>query len=412
MNRIAGFLLLSTLLFSLAGCGSHMKADMKFSQNRYDEAIPLYTEYLAESPDNANARSRLGFAYLKTNQIDNAISEFTQALNEKPGEPFATLYLGMAYMNNQEFQKAIDTWKGYTDKNQPLVEDEINRLLTILTIAESQKAAQKALAEEKSLQTSRVDPDSIAVGYFQDTSADKSLQAFQKGLAAMIISDLNKIKSLKVVERLRIQALLEEMKLGQTGIVDARTAPRIGKLLGAENMISGSLAKGSISATTSLASSSQGNVRGTSSLTVPEDRFFELSSAIALSSMKILGIELSDAEKKAIGAPQTKNLKAFLHYGAALNALDEGNWEKAKDFFDLALQEDPLFELARKGSGSCPGGSAPNKARLSKMKAPDLATTVAASVDNAATAQVDADAAAAATAAEQGVGTSGGGGSH
>ncbi|MCK5405051.1 MAG: tetratricopeptide repeat protein, partial [Desulfobulbaceae bacterium] len=239
MNRIARLLLVSALLFSLAGCGSYMKAEMKFSQNSYGDAIPLYKEYLAESPDNSNARSRLGFSYLKTNQIDNAISEFIHVLEKEPDEPFATLYLGMAYMNNQEFQKAIATWKGYTDIKQPLVEDEINRLLTILTIAESQKAAQKALAEEKSLQTSRVDPDTIAVGYFKDTSADKSLQAFQKGLAAMIISDLGKVKSLKVVERLRIQALLEEMKLGQTGIVDARTAPRVGKLLGAENMISG-----------------------------------------------------------------------------------------------------------------------------------------------------------------------------
>ena len=70
------------------------------------------------------------------------------------------------------------------------------------------------------------DSNTVAVCYYQDLSSGQESSGFQKGLAAMVISDLTKIKSIKVVERVRLQALLEEMKLGQTGIVDPKTAPR------------------------------------------------------------------------------------------------------------------------------------------------------------------------------------------
>jgi len=49
---------------------------------------------------------------------------------------------------------------------------------------------------------------------------------------------------------------------GQTGIIDSKTAPRVGKLLCARNVIFGNLALGSIKATTTLASADQGTVKG------------------------------------------------------------------------------------------------------------------------------------------------------
>ena len=113
--------------------------------------------------------------------------------------------------------------------------------MTLVIIAESQQLAKKAIAEEDKLETVPLNANTVAVCYYQDLSPDKSMLAFQKGLAAMVITDLSKIKSLKVIERLRLQALLEEMNLGQTGIVDEKTAPRVGRLVGAENLVVGNL---------------------------------------------------------------------------------------------------------------------------------------------------------------------------
>ena len=385
-------------VLSLTGCGLIM-ADIKMSQKKYDEAITIYQDYLAKKPEAAWVRSRLGFAYLKKGQLDKAIKEFKKTLQAEPGEPYAVLYLGMAYLNKDKFDKAIETWQLYRNKKQPLVEEEIRRLSTLVQIAASQRAAKKALAEEKTLMTVQPDANTVAVCYFQDLSPDKSLRAFQKGLAAMVITDLSKIKSLKVVERMRLQALLAEMKLGQTGIVDQNTAPRVGRLLGAENLIVGNLTLGSINATTSLTSSGTGEIKGTSSVTVEQEKFYELPIAIVKDIAGILGIILTPEESKAIGIPHTTVYNAFIYYGEALDALDAGNWKAAKDLFAKAVKEDPKFDMAVDGSSSCPGSSSPDIGALATITAAQLSSHAETSVDEAETAQEAADAEAASMAA-------------
>ena len=366
----------------LYGCVGRKTAEMMMSVNQYDEAITLYKEYLADKPHDINARNKLGYAYLKTEKWDKAVFEFKTVLRKKKGEPYAVLYLGMAYLNKGEYKNAIETWQTYRDKKQPLVEKEINRFLTLLLIKENQRAAEKALAEEKMLATVPPKANTVAVCYYDDFSPDKSLRAFQKGLAAMLITDLSKVKSFKVVERLRLQALLEEMKLGQTGIVDVKTAPRVGRLLGAENLIVGSLTKGSIRATSSLSSASKGKVKGTTSVRAELKNFYTLPGAIIKGVVSVLGVELSAGEIKAIGIPHTKSFKAFSYFGRALDELDAGNWKKVKYLFKKAIEADPKFELAQLGYDSCPSEGSPPKIFVKLMTAKTLGQLAQNLIDN------------------------------
>ncbi len=394
-----GYLILGVVCLAaifLSGCGGFglMKAESKLNQKNYKEAIPLYEEYLAQKPDSAYVKARLGFAYLKTGQLDKSITELEQVLKMKPGDPYSILYLGIAYLNKEDFDKAVTTWQTYRNKEQPLVEEEIRRLLTLVQIAESQRAAKKALAEEERLMTVTPDTNTVAVCYYQDLSPAKSLRAFQKGLAAMVITDLSKIKSLKIVERVRMQALLQEMKLGQTGIVEQDTAPRVGKLLGAENLIVGNLTLGSIQATTSLTSTGTGNVKGTASAAVDQEKFYELPMIIVQDVAKILGITLTAEEKKAVEVPHTTVYKAFIYFGEAMDAMDVGNWAKAKDLFDMAVKEDPKFDMAVSGSNSCPGASSPGMGALGSITGSQMSDHSEGSVVEAAAAQDAADAAA------------------
>ena len=408
---ILGFLITGLIFF--IGCGGIAeltKAELKLGTKKYDEAIPLYKEYLAKQPNSAMGHSKLGFAYLKTGRLDEAIVEFQTALINEPGEPYSTYYLGLAWLNKENYEKAIAVWQGYRNRSQPLIEGEIKRQLTLLQIAHSHKAAVKALAEEKKLAALKPDSNTVAVCYYQDLSPDKSLRAFQKGLAAMVTTDLSKVKSIKVIERVRLQALLEEMKLGQTGIVDPKTAPRVGKLLGAENIIVGNLSSGSIRAVTTLASSGKGNVKGSASVSVDKDKFFELPLIIVRDTAKILGITLSDDESKAIGVPHTKVYNALIYYGNALDSLDSGNWKEAKDFFVMALKEDPLFILAQKGADSCPGAGSPGVSAVSGMSVAQFSASSEAGLSTAETSQAAADKAAAD--AGKGGGGGGGGGGH
>ena len=65
-----------------------------------------------------------------------------------------------------------------------------------------------------------------------------------KGIADVMITDLAANPKVRVVDRTRIQQILDEQKLTKEGAVDANTAVRIGKLLGACYSIYGTYMRG------------------------------------------------------------------------------------------------------------------------------------------------------------------------
>lgn len=388
-KAMAGILsmLCMTVMVACQGMGP-IKAEYKFTSGQYEEAIPLFHAYLDENPGDCVVRGRLGLAYLKAGQNGKAAETLERVLRENPGDAEATLYLGVSYVNMKAFGKALAIWSHYSDPKRPLVEAAIRRQMTLLKIAESQRIAKASLAKETQVGAAPVDPDTIAVCYFQDLSPDRSLRAFQKGLAAMVISDLAKIKSVKVVERLQLQALLGEMKLGQTGIVDAATAPRVGRLLGASTLVVGDLKLGSIQVSASLASTLAQQIQGTSTVTVEPENFFDISPAVVSDVANMLGVEISAAEMAAIGVVHTRNFKAFSFFGQALDALDGGDWAAAQAFFDQALREDPNFGLAQAGSESCPEGGSPD---VGAVSAAQIASAVQTSVVSSVAEQAASD---------------------
>ncbi|HEU18923.1 MAG TPA: tetratricopeptide repeat protein [Deltaproteobacteria bacterium] len=401
MKKYLSSVIAIILAMSLAGCGAMtremnlIRAEMKLSTRQYEDSIPFYKAYLAENPDSPDARSRLGFAYLKIGKLDDSIREMETVLSKDGGNSYAILYLGIAYLNKGDYGKTIDVWQRYRSKNEPLVEQEIKRLLTLVQLAESQRLAKEALAHEKKLQVAGLDKDAVAVCYYKDLSPDKSLRAFQKALTAMVITDMSRVKSLNIVERTRLQALFQEMELGQTGVVDEKTAPRVGRLVGAENLVVGTLALGSIQASTSIISATKGKVFGSSTVEVSQDQFYDLPKHIVMNFAKIKGINLSQAEREALEVPHTKVYKAFIYYGMALDALDAGKWEDARNLFSKALELDPYFRLASDGASSSPGDAAPTPDAIAAMSPSELADTMDSLVSSAQEAQAEADQAAA-----------------
>ncbi len=64
-------------------------------------------------------------------------------------------------------------------------------------------------------------------------------QPFAVGLAGMLLSELRQNRSIELVERERLREVLDENDLARSGRVDAATAARVGKVLGADYMIFG-----------------------------------------------------------------------------------------------------------------------------------------------------------------------------
>jgi TolB-like protein len=98
----------------------------------------------------------------------------------------------------------------------------------------------QALAREAALAGVEADSDTIAVSAFSNIGS-MHLGPLGKGLAAMLVTDLAKVPGLQVVDRMALQALLEELKLGTSGLVDRTTAPQVGRLLKVRRVATGSL---------------------------------------------------------------------------------------------------------------------------------------------------------------------------
>ena len=365
-------------------CAGIYSAKVLLAEHKYPEAIKAYKTYLKNNPEDITAQSDLGYAYYQDNQLDQAIQTFQNVLQRNPDDPMSVLYLGMIYVKQKKFHEAINQWQGYQNKNHPELENEIKRQLTILQISESHRAAKAAMAMEQGIGAVKTDPNTVAVFNFKDLSEDNQLKPFQKGLAAMIMTGLSKSNKIKVVERVRLQALFEEMKLGQSGLIDESTAPKVGQLLGADKLVTGTLSLG-IHVSTSIASVSKQTVEGSVALELEKEKFYEMPMKIIENIAKYFGIDLSIEELHQIRQAMPSNYNAFVHYCNALEFLDQGNWEKSSDELDMAIQVDPNFGEAQEKKETCPLASAPPISQIKTMNVQQVAQYVSTSINRVMT---------------------------
>src|SRR5690606_30460110 len=141
--------------------------------------------------------------------------------------------------------------------------------------------------------------------------------------AELLITDLSQTDRLSVLERMHVQALIDEIQLAEAGLVDPATAARGGRLLGAGRIIQGSvggteqdlqLTAAVVGVTTGEPQVESG--RGPS----PLARFFDAEKALALDIYRVLGIELTPAERERVNRRPTENVRALLLFGLGLEA--------------------------------------------------------------------------------------------
>ena len=83
----------------------------------------------------------------------------------------------------------------------------------------------------------------ISVAMFQNITGNKEYDWIGTGFAETITTKLVSIKSLNVLERIQLLEVLKEQKLQLSGLVDEKTAVKVGKLLAAQYIIVGSVQK-------------------------------------------------------------------------------------------------------------------------------------------------------------------------
>jgi tetratricopeptide (TPR) repeat protein len=258
-------------------------------------------------------------------------------------------YLGLIYLEQGKRSAAIAQWRQYV-RMDPKSDNAllIRKNLTLLMREEARESARLAVANEAALIRSPAAEDTVAVSTFNNLGSEE-IGPLGKAMAALLIHDLSQVPDLRVVERVRLQALLHEMKLGTSGLVSPQTAPRVGKLLKAKHVTSGTLAdleKESLQIASALVDADPSAPVLNQETRGKLKKFYALEKDIACQIVEDLD-RRCDHAPAAFFKIHTKSLAALLLFGAGLNYLDQERDGKAREAFQSAVEEDPSFELAR-----------------------------------------------------------------
>lgn len=261
----------------------------------------------------------------------------------------APYYLGLIYLKKGQRSAAISQWRQYVAMD-PGSENalRIRKNLTVLLREEAKESARLAMANEAALIRQPADEDTLAISTFKNLGSE-NIKPLGKGMSALLIHDLSLVPGLSVVERVQLQALLEEMKLGTTGLVTAESSAKVGKLLKAKHVTSGSLAdleKENLQIASAMVDADEMAAVSTQQAQGELKKFYDLEKEIACQIVEDLGKDC-DKAPPAFHKIHTKSLAALIFFGVGLDYLDRSKYDPARDAFQKALDEDASFELAQ-----------------------------------------------------------------
>ncbi|MBW1924863.1 MAG: hypothetical protein JRF59_14190 [Deltaproteobacteria bacterium] len=188
-------------------------------------------------------------------------------------------------------------------------------------------------------------PKTLAVLPFDNNSVTdpERYAPLKKGLAAMLVTDLRLAgTALKVIERSKIEALLKEIALGQTGSIDQATAIRVGRILGAQSIAFGSfVVLGSqVRIDARIVKVETSEVLMAESITGDRENFLGLEKGLAKKIASSLKVALAPTGS---APPGKGEMEAALLFSKGVAALDRGDKKAAREFFDRCVRIAPGY---------------------------------------------------------------------
>ncbi|MDZ7265108.1 MAG: tetratricopeptide repeat protein [candidate division KSB1 bacterium] len=292
----------------------------------------------------------LGVCYYELDQYGQARKYLLQAFKLNPRDGKTMTYLGLTLEAENKERVALLVYKRFTKvpRLSPYRQTMAMRY-RLLHRHMIQAEMRQLLKQEENLNPAAVPANSIAVFPFTYQGKDQKFSALGLGLSEMMITDLSQVPGLMLVERVRLQALLEEVALGQSGLVDESTAPRFGKLLSAAKIIHGNfdvLASENLSLDVAYWDVLSNTTPEFSSKQDALDNVFKLEKDMVFHVIADMGIELTPEVREKIQRIPTKNIQAFLAYCMGLEKEDGEQFEAAMQYYQLAVKLDPQFREA------------------------------------------------------------------
>lgn len=314
------------------------------------QAIQELKSALQANPNNFEALRDLGAIYYDSQQYKSALTYLIKAFKKNPKDPKCMAYLGMTLEAQQKNEIAIKLYKRYSmlppfSSYRKLMQGKYY-LLNRKMIHDQMRTL---LAQENQLGAAQLSPQAIAIFPLEYQGKNQDYAQLGKGISEMMISDLSQVPGLKLLERVRLHALIDEMALGQSGLIDETTAARMGKLLRAGKIIHGTYStEGNKKLNIDVAFWDMINHRSPQINTKNEalQNLFDLEKELVFDVIENMGIELTPQQQQKIQFIPTKNMQAFMAYCMGLDQEDAGKFAEAAQYFQQAVRLDPSFKMA------------------------------------------------------------------
>ncbi|MEQ8977927.1 MAG: CsgG/HfaB family protein [Deltaproteobacteria bacterium] len=196
----------------------------------------------------------------------------------------------------------------------------------------------------------------VAILYFDYQGKDDQMGLLKKGLAQMLISDLSGSEAYQIVERDRLQEILDELKLGRSKSIDKKTAAKVGKLLGARYMVLGGYfdVMGMLRIDARVVEVETGKIIKSVGTNGAPDTVMDLEQKLVGELATVLDTQLEvkaapkrRKKKKTTKRPKKLPMKTALTYAKALDAKDRGDKKTAKAELKKVVAAQPDFSLAQ-----------------------------------------------------------------
>ncbi len=215
-------------------------------------------------------------------------------------------------------------------------------------------AASRAIAQEQRAGT--VLQGTLGVPPFQWNGSDGRLSALAFAMADLLVTDLAQSAQLQLVERARLGEVLQEIDLAGEGRVDSASAPRVGRLLGAQRLILGTLdtlPTGELRLSARIADVETGLIAQTFDARATLSDLLAAEKVIVFRLFDALGVNLSPAERSAVeDAKPAASLAALTAYGRGVQAELEGDTRRAYAQYQRASVMSPSFTAATNRAAS------------------------------------------------------------
>lgn len=181
--------------------------------------------------------------------------------------------------------------------------------------------------------------------YGQDA---EDFEALRVGLQQILITELARNGSMRVVERSRLNELIQEQDLGASGRVDPNTAAQIGKLVGAKFMVLGGFIDlfGDFRIDARIVDVETGELVKTDNVTAKREQLYRL--VVELSTQLTQNVNLPPLDNEAALQEQAREIptEALTLYSRAIFFEDRGDTERAIDLYSRAVVEFPGYSEA------------------------------------------------------------------